>query len=66
MTLEGDGGRHPTFEGPLPSKEQLVFSTGFRSFEARPVFSENNLNSDKHKFQRFLHPGNGMRPPLLL
>jgi hypothetical protein len=49
--------RHPTFEGPLASKERLIFSTGFRSFEARPVFSENNLNCDKHKFLRFLHLG---------
>jgi pre-rRNA-processing protein TSR1 len=27
---------------------------GFRSFLTRPIFSESNLNCDKHKFERFL------------
>jgi hypothetical protein len=27
---------------------------GFRSFFAKPVYSESNLNCDKHKFERFL------------
>eukprot|EP01035_Chromulina_nebulosa_P053629 gene53629-73344_t len=27
---------------------------GFRSFLTRPIFSEANLNCDKHKFSRFL------------
>jgi hypothetical protein len=47
------------FEGTVPSKERLVFHTGFRTFEGRPIFSENNLNCDKHKFSRFLHKGEG-------
>ena len=27
---------------------------GFRSFLTKPVYSESNLNCDKHKFERFL------------
>jgi len=49
--------KHPSFTAPLKSKERLLFYTGFRSFEARPVFSEHNLNCDKHKFSRYLHGG---------
>jgi len=49
--------KHPSFDAPLKSKERLLFYTGFRSFEARPVFSEHNLNCDKHKFSRYLHGG---------
>ena len=49
--------RHPTCEEAIPSKERLVFYTGLRSFEAKPIFSEHNLNSDKHKYSRFLHSG---------
>ncbi|EWM27209.1 pre-rrna-processing protein tsr1 [Nannochloropsis gaditana] len=49
--------RHPACSTPVKSKDRLVFYTGFRSFEARPVFSEHNLNCDKHKFSRFLHGG---------
>ena len=37
----------------IKSKEELVFQVGGRTFAARPVFGEANLNSDKHKFQRF-------------
>lgn len=49
--------KHPACEEPIKSKDRLVFYTGFRSFEARPIFSEHNLNCDKHKFSRFLHGG---------
>ena len=38
----------------IKSKEPLIFQTGFRSFEAKPIFSESNLNCDKHKMERFL------------
>ena len=41
----------------IKSKEELVFQVGFRTFKARPVFSEANLNSDKHKFERFWRIG---------
>jgi len=37
----------------IKSKEELYFQIGFRTFAARPVFSEANLNCDKHKFERF-------------
>jgi len=40
----------------IRSKDELIFHAGFRTFKARPVFSESNLNCDKHKFERFLHP----------
>jgi pre-rRNA-processing protein TSR1 len=39
---------------PVKSKDILTFRCGWRTWKARPVFSQNNLNSDKHKFERFL------------
>jgi pre-rRNA-processing protein TSR1 len=42
------------YADPIKSKESLVFQTGFRTFEAKPIFSESNLNCDKHKMERFL------------
>lgn len=38
----------------IQSKDPLLFQVGFRRFPARPIFSELNLNCDKHKFDRFL------------
>jgi len=49
--------KHPSCEETIPSKEELIFKTGFRSFSGRAIFSQNSLNSDKHKFERFLQPG---------
>lgn len=46
--------RDARFEEPIPSKEPLIFQCGFRRWEARPVFSQINLNCDKHKYERFL------------
>ena len=43
----------------IKSKDELVFHVGCRTFSARPVFSEANLNSDKHKFERFWRGGGG-------
>eukprot|EP01138_Halocafeteria_seosinensis_P015614 gb/GECG01015935.1/.p1 GENE.gb/GECG01015935.1/~~gb/GECG01015935.1/.p1 ORF type:complete len:956 (+),score=149.90 gb/GECG01015935.1/:1-2868(+) len=43
------------YDSPIKSKEELEFHCGFLRFKARPVFGENNLKSDKHKFERFLH-----------
>lgn len=38
----------------VKSKTPLLFFTGFRGFWTRPIFSENNLNCDKHRFLRHL------------
>jgi len=46
--------RHPGYAEMIKSKENLIFQTGFRSFECKPIFSESNLNCDKHKMERFL------------
>lgn len=46
--------RDARFVEPIPSKEPLIFQCGFRRWEARPVFSQINLNCDKHKYERFL------------
>jgi hypothetical protein len=43
----------------VASKETLWFVCGFRRWCSRPVFSQNNLNCDKHKFERFLQGGTG-------
>ena len=43
---------------PVKSKDVLTFRCGWRSWTGRPVFSQHNLNCDKHKFERFL-PRNG-------
>lgn len=49
--------KHDTYTAPIKSKEELVFHAGFRQFVARPIFSADNINSDKHKMERFLHAG---------
>ncbi|KAL4202910.1 hypothetical protein AMTRI_Chr02g265850 [Amborella trichopoda] len=49
--------KHASYDDPIKSKEALTFHVGFRQFSARPIFSSDNLNSDKHKMERFLHPG---------
>ena len=45
-------------DAPVKSKDVLTFRCGWRTWQARPVFSQHNLNSDKHKFERFM-PTNG-------
>lgn len=42
---------------PIKSKDVLTFRCGWRTWKARPIFSQNNLNCDKHKFERFLPTG---------
>jgi pre-rRNA-processing protein TSR1 len=42
---------------PIKSKDVLTVRCGWRTWKARPVFSQNNLNCDKHKFERFLPTG---------
>ena len=46
----------------VKSKEPMWVYCGFRRWPARPIFSQNNLNSDKHKFERFLTGGAGNFP----
>jgi len=46
-----------SFATPIKSKDILTLRCGWRTWQARPVFSQNNLNSDKHKFERFLPTG---------
>eukprot|EP00736_Rhodelphis_marinus_P007452 Rmarinus@m.16925 len=41
---------------PVRSKEELVFSCGFRRFVCKPIFYQISANCDKHKYERFLHP----------
>merc|ERR1712166_378854 len=41
-------------ENPVKSKDVLTFRCGWRTWTGRPVFSQNNLNCDKHKFERYL------------
>jgi pre-rRNA-processing protein TSR1 len=45
-------------ELPVKSKDVLNFRCGWRTWQGRPVFSQNNLNCDKHKFERYM-PANG-------
>lgn len=45
-------------DAPVKSKDELYFRCGWRTWKARPTFSQNNLNCDKHKFERFM-PTNG-------
>lgn len=46
--------RDARFVEPVRSKEDLIFQCGFRRWTAKPIFSQENLNCDKHKFERFL------------
>lgn len=38
----------------IKAKSHLEMHCGFVRFDGRPMFSENNANSDKHKMERFL------------
>ena len=41
----------------MRGKQPLVFHCGFRRLLCRPIFSEDNRRSTKHKLERFLQPG---------
>ena len=41
---------------PVKSKDVLTIRCGWRTWQARPIYSETNLNSNKHKYSRFLTP----------
>ncbi|PON90448.1 Ribosome biogenesis protein [Trema orientale] len=49
--------KHDGYSAPIKAKEELVFHVGFRQFVARPIYSTDNMNSNKHKMERFLHAG---------
>lgn len=49
--------KHNSYTDPIKSKEELIFHVGFRQFVVRPIYSSDNINSDKHKMERFLHAG---------
>ncbi|XP_059634520.1 uncharacterized protein LOC132276897 [Cornus florida] len=49
--------KHDTYTAPIKAKEELIFHVGFRQIVCRPIFSSDNINSDKHKMERFLHAG---------
>lgn len=49
--------RTDNYTEPIKGKEELIFQVGFRSFKTKPIFSEANLNCDKHKYERFLRHG---------
>lgn len=48
--------KSPSYDLPLRSKTPLWFHIGFRRERASPIFSTDGLG-DKHKFERFLLPG---------
>ena len=43
--------------GKVKAKEHLEMHCGFVRFTGRPMFSEHNANSDKHKMERYLRHG---------
>jgi len=49
--------RTPNYTEPIKSKSELIFRIGFRQYKCNPIFSENSINSDKHKYERFLQMG---------
>jgi len=49
--------KHPSYVEPVQSKEPLVFHCGFRRYLTFPLFSENSMRSDKHKYEKFLQGG---------
>eukprot|EP00198_Chlamydomonas_reinhardtii_P006592 XP_001695928.1 predicted protein [Chlamydomonas reinhardtii] len=49
------------YSAPLANKEQLLLVTGLRTFTARPVLSTDDPGADKHRMEKFLHPGTPVR-----
>lgn len=41
-------------DAPIKAKAPMQMHSGFVRFDGRPMFSEHNSNSDKHKMNRFL------------
>jgi pre-rRNA-processing protein TSR1 len=42
------------YDEPIKAKDELLFHVGFRKYWTKPIFSELNLNCDKHRSERFL------------
>ena len=57
MGLSQPAGCDVSEDVPVKSKDVLRFRCGWRTWTARPVFSQHNLNCDKHKFERYLPQG---------
>jgi len=38
----------------IKSKDVVTIRCGWRTFQAKPIFSQHNLNCDKHKLERFM------------
>jgi pre-rRNA-processing protein TSR1 len=49
--------RSPEYDAPVTNKEDLLFATGLRTYRGRPTLSNDDYNADKHKLERFMHPG---------
>lgn len=49
--------KHESYDAPIKSKDTFIFNVGFRQFITRPIFSSDDINCNKHKMERFLHPG---------
>ena len=46
--------RHAGCQDIVKAKDKMLIVAGFRCFWAKPLYSEPNLNSDKHKLERYL------------
>lgn len=49
--------KNPEYTESVKSRTPLLMSCGLWRRMVRPAFSENTVNCDKHKFERFLHAG---------
>jgi pre-rRNA-processing protein TSR1 len=49
--------RVPEYNAPVANKEEVLIVTGLRSHLSRPILSSDDYNADKHKLERFMHPG---------
>jgi pre-rRNA-processing protein TSR1 len=54
MGLSQSAGCTPSGDVPIKSKDVLTFRCGWRTWKGRPIFSQHNLNCDKHKYERFM------------
>jgi len=52
--LTNDNDDQTTTETIVKSKDPITFRCGWRTWNSRPVYSQNNLNCDKQKFERFI------------